>query len=63
MKAKQGFTLVDLIYVVVILAALVGWVLNIVDILAVVNDPITPMFILRIVGIFIFPLGAVLGYF
>lgn len=40
----------------------IGWVMNIVDIARSDVPPITAMFILRIVGIFIMPLGGVLGY-
>lgn len=45
-----------------IFAAVVGWIANIVKIVGVISDPITGMFILRVVGIFVAPLGAVLGY-
>jgi hypothetical protein len=43
-------------------AGLVGWVLNIITVVSMVSEPITKMFILRAVGIFAAPLGAVLGY-
>ena len=46
-----------------IAAGITGWVMNIFDIVAAVSDPITAMFILRCVGIFVAPLGAILGYF
>ena len=46
-----------------LIAGAVGWVMNIVTIVKMVSDPVTGMFILRCVGIFFFPLGAVLGYF
>jgi len=40
--------------------AIVGWVLNIVQL---INDTyLLNMFVLKIVGIFVAPLGAVLGY-
>ena len=63
MRKQQGFTAPELIVVVVVLAGVVGWVMNIFDIVAAVSDPITAMFILRCVGIFVAPLGAILGYF
>ena len=47
----------------VFILAAVGWVMNIVEVVHLVNDPITGMFILRCVGIIIIPLGAVLGWF
>ena len=44
---------------------LVGWVLNIISLinLAITGSPITLLVLLKIVGIFIPPLGALLGYF
>ena len=44
------------------LAAILGWVLNIVKLITTINDPITNMFIARIVGVVFAPLGAILGY-
>ena len=41
----------------------IGWVMNIIDLLGMSLDPLTPLAVLRVVGIFIPPLGAVLGYF
>lgn len=64
MKKKQkGTTLVELLTLIVYIAALIGWVWNIVKIFHIVDDPITGVFILRVVGIFVAPLGAILGYF
>lgn len=48
--------------VVVWLAGLIGWILNIVTIAGSSFDVITSMLVLRVVGIFVGPLGAVLGY-
>lgn len=49
------------------LAAIVGWVMNVYStvILLWVDGPITVtgMLVLRVIGIFLAPLGAVLGYF
>lgn len=44
-------------------AAVIGWVLNVTTIIQTVDLPMTGMFILRCVGIFVAPLGAILGYF
>lgn len=51
-----------LFWVAVTIALCVGWVLNIFTI-ANSNLELTGIFVLRIIGIFIAPLGAVLGYF
>lgn len=47
------------------LIVIVGWIMNIVSVisLALSDVPITSLFILKIVGIFIVPLGSILGYF
>lgn len=52
-----------LIYVTIILASLYGWVMNIVSLIGSNFDPLTGLVVARIVGIFVAPLGIVLGYF
>lgn len=47
---------------VVVVAAVIGWVLNLIAIAHSEFVPITGLLVLRIVGIFIGPIGAVLGY-
>ena len=49
-----------LILIVLALGA-VGWVANIVK-MAAVADPLNGLFVVRAVGVFIAPLGAVMGY-
>lgn len=51
------------LYLLVWVVCIVGWILNCVAIANTYMLDITGLFILRIVGIFIFPLGAVLGIF
>lgn len=46
-----------------VLAAAVGWVLNIAKIVGTINDPLTAMLLLRVFGVPFFPLGCVLGWF
>jgi hypothetical protein len=46
-----------------ILAALGGWVANIVKLIGMLDGSITSMFVARVVGIFAAPVGAILGYF
>lgn len=66
MKKQKGFTLTELILALISMAVflglIIGWVWNIVKIYSGSIDPITLKMILRIVGIFIAPLGAILGY-
>lgn len=50
--------------VLVAIAGVVGWIMNVVKIVASLGDPtVTPMFIARIVGALAPPIGAVLGFF
>ena len=51
------------LWIALVIAGVVGWVLNIVDLFGSQIFPLTGETILRIVGIFIVPLGAILGYF
>lgn len=61
MKMKNDAGISVLLWLIVI----VGWIMNIVSVisLALSDVPITSLFILKIVGIFIVPLGSILGYF
>ena len=43
-------------------AVIGGWIANIVKLFGIASDPLTGMFILRCVGVFFAPVGAVLGY-
>jgi len=52
-----------LIYLLAFLALALGWVMNVVTLFYHVNDPVTGMTVMRAVGIFIVPMGGVLGYF
>lgn len=51
-----------LIYVVLAIAGLIGWVLNIVKLVAHIHDPLTALEVFRVVGVAVAPLGAVLGF-
>jgi hypothetical protein len=51
-----------LILISIWLAAVIGWILNIVTLAQSSFDVLTGMLVLRVVGIFVAPLGAVLGY-
>lgn len=57
-------TFFSLAFVVAMLAAFYGWVMNIYYLASGLGDfEVTTMFIARIVGIFFLPLGVILGYF
>jgi len=52
---------VYLTWILVFLLGLVGWVINVVKIIASINDPLTTEIIVRLVGVFVLPLGAIMG--
>lgn len=51
-----------IIILVLAVAGVIGWIMNIIAIAHSEFVPITGLLVLRIVGIFIGPIGAVLGY-
>lgn len=59
---KSAQTIVA-IYFVVVIFGFVGWVMNIVEIVNGDFSPLTGMMVARVAGVFIPPIGAVLGYF
>ncbi len=61
MHKMRGFTLTELLIVLFVVAGGVGWIWNIVKI-ASSDFALTGMMVLRVVGIFIAPLGAIMGY-
>jgi hypothetical protein len=66
MKKQSGFTAVELIYCaygLALLAGGIGWVWNIVKIVGSDFGQITGLLIIRIIGVFLPPLGAIVGYF
>lgn len=52
--------IVVLLYLAIIIGTAAGWILNIVDLIHMTG--LSGMMVARVVGIFVFPLGAVLGY-
>ena len=63
MKKQAGFTAVEMLTVIVVVAGLAGWVMNIIAIIHDCCTPLTGLVVARIIGVFMFPVGAVLGYF
>lgn len=41
---------------------IIGWIMNIMTIWNTYDLPLTGKFVLRIIGVFVFPIGGVLGY-
>lgn len=59
---KSIFAFMHVSFVFVWMAALIGWFMNIYKFIGMFGEEITTRFIVRCVGIFFAPLGAVLGY-
>lgn len=55
-------TALNLAVIAFVLIAAGGWVANIVKALSMLDGGITAMLVARLVGIFAFPLGSVLGF-
>ncbi len=51
------------LYCLILLLPLIGWVSNVIKLINSDFDPLTGMVIGRCIGVFVAPLGAVLGYF
>ncbi len=63
---QRGYTaseLLSLVGLLIILAGVGGWVANIVKLIGMDFEPITTLLVCRVAGIFVPPLGAVLGFF
>jgi hypothetical protein len=67
MKKQLGNTAVAiftvLLFCSIALAAAVGWVWNILKLIEMTFDPLTGLLVVRVIGIFIVPLGCIVGYF
>jgi hypothetical protein len=50
------------IWFVIVVAGAIGWIMNIVTIFRDGVTPVTGEVALRIIGVFMIPLGAILGY-
>ena len=62
MKKQCGFSVFKLMTVILALAGVGGWIANIVKLVGSNFEPLTGMVVARAIGIFVAPLGAVLGY-
>ncbi len=52
-----------LAYLVLILVPMIGWMMNLNVLIAMIGQEISTEFILRLVGVPLMPLGAIMGYF
>jgi hypothetical protein len=58
---NKGLTVIFL-YIGLVIASLTGWIWNIVKLYDLGLDPLTGEVVIRVVGIFVAPLGVVMGY-
>ncbi len=63
MRTQSGFILPALLLVLLMLAGMAGYILNIVKVLGMTFATITAELVIRIIGIFLPFVGAVAGYF
>lgn len=61
-QQQRGFTLIEFFTVVVLLTLVSGWVANVVKIVGTGFADFNGMLIARCIGVFVAPLGAVLGF-
>lgn len=54
--------LIIALFIVVLITAFIGWVLNIVQVIHVIAEPVTGLFVIKCIGVLMAPLGAVLGW-
>lgn len=63
MSKERGFSgIVILVWLAMLAVGGYGWVMNIIKIAGAGFDPLSGLVVLRVVGVFVAPLGAVLGY-
>lgn len=66
MKTQRGYTAAEIVFLgwfLLIGAGVIGWVWNIVKVIHTCCTVIDGLLVARIIGIFVAPLGAVLGFF
>ena len=49
--------------IVTVVLGIIGWIMNIAAIIPLLDGGFTPWLVARIIGVVLFPLGAVLGWF
>jgi len=47
--------------VLAVISVPICWVLNLIEVFSGLDDPVSGLYVLRCIGVFVFPLGAILG--
>lgn len=63
MNNQSGFIGKIILVVLLWVVGLIGWIMNIVRLIDCNFDPIHAEVVLRVIGIFVAPMGSVLGFF
>lgn len=61
-KFQRGFTAIELFISILILGFIPGWIGNVVQLAGADWGQITGLLVLKAIGVFVAPLGAVLGW-
>lgn len=60
---QRGFTIFELGMAAFVLLGIGGWIANVVKLIGMLDGAVTEMFVARVVGVFVAPLGSILGFF
>lgn len=63
LQCQKGYTMPELLILLLLLFGVIGWVMNVCKLVFALDDSLSLMLLLRVIGVFIAPLGAILGYF
>lgn len=61
-KQKKNSVILLLVYLLVVAVCCIGWIMNIINLFNTKNFELSGVIILQIIGIFLAPLGVVMGY-
>ena len=62
MKTMKGFTIIELLIVMSVVFGTIGWVWNLVKVVSLLSCPLTLETVFRVISVFVFFVGAVIGY-
>lgn len=63
MNKQRGYTLFEILWVLLWLVGTYGWIANLVKLVLSIGGDLSTMFVARCVGVLFFPLGVILGFF
>jgi len=60
--SENAVLVLSVVYFVVLITLWCGWVMNLINVIHTMSDPVTGIFIARVIGVLALPLGGVLGF-